>query len=316
VLRLVVLTVGLVLLCTDAAESAQKFDQPSAGARSPRNASYDIDVRLEPTDHSLHGTERIQWRNISANPTSELQFHLYWNAWRNAESTWMRERRLGGNTNTPRNDAWGWTDIRILRIRWPDHIDNLTPRLHFIAPDDGNTADMTVASVPLPRPVAPNETIDIEIEWSAKIPRPFSRTGYIDDYYFFGQWFPKIGVLEDKGWNTHQFHSGTEFYADYGIYDVRMAVPRGFVVGASGREVSVANDANDIAIHRYHGEDIHDFAWTTSPAFLVRTRTFEHPTLPRVQMRLLLQPEHADQESRHFDAAAATLKHYGEWFGA
>jgi hypothetical protein len=62
--------------------------------------------------------------------------------------------------------------------------------------------------VSLPQPVPPNGTVDIDIEWSAKIPRPFARTGYIDDYYFFGQWFPKIGVLEDAGWNTHQFHSG------------------------------------------------------------------------------------------------------------
>jgi hypothetical protein len=33
-------------------------------------------------------------------------------------------------------------------------------------------------------------------------------------------------------------------------------------------------------------------------------------------MRLLLQPEHASQETRHFDATAAALTHYGEWFGA
>jgi hypothetical protein len=313
--RLILFAAAAVLVCTHAVESAQKFDQPVAGARSPRNASYDIDVRLEPADRSLHGNERIHWRNISANPTSELQFHLYWNAWRNAESTWLRERRLGGNTNTPRSDAWGWTDIRTLRVRTGDHLDALAPRVHFIAPDDGNTADQTVVSVALVRPVAPNESIDIEIEWSARIPRPFARTGYIDNYYFFGQWFPKIGVLEDAGWNTHQFHSGTEFYSDYGVYDVRMTVPRGFIVGASGREVSVTNGPNGMATHRYHGEDIHDFAWTTSPAFLVRRRTFEHPTLPHVEMRLLLQPEHEGQEDRHFDSAAATLKNYGEWFG-
>ena len=30
------------------------------------------------------------------------------------------------------------------------------------------------------------------------------------------------GVLEDEGWHTHQFHAGTEFYADFGVYDVRM----------------------------------------------------------------------------------------------
>jgi len=305
-----------VLLCTGVAESSQKFDKAAPGAQSPRNASYDIDVRLEPSDRSLHGTERIRWRNISAHPTRELQFHLYWNAWRNAESTWMRERRLAGNANTPRSDAWGWTDIRQLRVHWSDRIDALTPRLHYIAPDDGNTADQTVAAVPLPRAVAPNETIEIEIEWSARIPRPFARTGYIDNYYFFGQWFPKLGVLEDAGWNTHQFHSSTEFYSDYGVYDVRMTVPRGYVVGASGREVSVTDGPNGASVHRYHGDDIHDFAWTTSPRFLVRTRMFRHATLPGVQMRLLLQPEHADQEDRHFDSAAATLRYYGEWFGA
>jgi hypothetical protein len=292
----------------------RSFDQPAPGARSARNANYEIDVRLEPRDRMLHGRERIRWRNISANPTSELQFHLYWNAWRNAESTWLRERRLGGNTTTPRPDAWSATDIKALHVTLDQRYD-LASSVRFIAPDDGNTADRTVAAVSLPQPVAPNGMVDIDIEWSAKIPRPFARTGYIDDYYFFGQWFPKIGVLEDTGWNTHQFHSSTEFYSDYGVYDVRMTVPRGYVVGASGREVSVTDSSNETAIHHYHGEDIHDFAWTTSPDFVVFTRTFEHPTLPQVQMRLLLRRDHAGQESRHLDAAAATLRYYGEWFG-
>ena len=119
------------------------------------------------------------------------------------------------------------------------------------------------------------------------------------------------------GWNTHQFHSATEFYSDYGVYDVRITVPRGFVVGASGREARARSTTpTATTTHRYRGDDIHDFAWTTSPRFLDVRRTFEHPTLPRVEMRLLLQPEHAGQEARHFAATAATLRYYGEWFGA
>ena len=306
--------VAAAVICSTTVSASQKFDQPAPGARSPRNANYDIDVRLQPNDRSLHGHERIHWRNISANPADELQFHLYWNAWRNGESTWLRERRLGGNANNPRADAWASIDIGALRVTL-DRTYDLTSSLRFIAPDDGNTADKTVAAVSLPQAVPPNATVDIDVDWNAKIPRPFARTGYIDDYYFFGQWFPKIGVLEDGGWNTHQFHSGTEFYSDYGVYDVRMTVPRGYIVGASGREMSVTDSNEGTAIHYYRGEDIHDFAWTTSPQFLVRTRTFEHPTLPRVQMRLLLRPDHVNQESRHFDSAAAALKYYGEWFG-
>ncbi len=33
-------------------------------------------------------------------------------------------------------------------------------------------------------------------------------------------------------------------------------------------------------------------------------------------MRLMLQPEHASQAARHFESARATLRYYGEWFGA
>ena len=290
---------------------AQSHDRPAPGARSPRNANYTIDVRLDHAARTLTGRETIEWRNISSHTATELQFHLYWNAWRNADSTWMRERRLAGSRTPPRPDAWSSCDVKTVRVAGVD----VTARKRFIAPDDGNTADQTVMSVPLDTPVGPHGSVQIDIEWTAKIPRPFARTGYVDDYYFIVHWFPKIGVLEDDGWNTHQFHAATEFYADFGVYDVRMTVPEGWTLGASGRETSKTPGTDGTTMHRYRGEDLHDFAWTTSPDFLEARQVFEHPSLPRTEMRLLYQPEHSAQVQRHFDATAATLKYYGEWFG-
>lgn len=315
----------LLALITVEGRQAEVQDvvQVEPGARSPRNANYDIDVRLDHAARTLTGRETIRWRNISANPTSELQFHLYWNAWRNRESTWLRERNLAGNFTAPRDDAWSSMDVTRLRARTSDSSGaaggdwvELTQQQRFLAPDDGNTADRTVMAATLPWDVQPNETIEIEVDWNAKVPRPFARTGYVGDYYFIAQWFPKLGVLEDAGWNTHQFHAIAEFYSDYGVYDVRIAVPKAFVVGASGGEVERTENADGTATHRYLGEDIHDFAWTASEDFIDVTRTFEHPTLPAVEMRLLLRPEHEGQASRHFDATAAALRYYGEWFGA
>ena len=75
---------------------------------------------------------------------------------------------------------------------------------------------------PLGRSVAPNQEVEIALEWTARIPRPFARPGWVGDYYFIAQWFPKLGVLESQGWNTHQFHAATEFYSDFGVYDVRL----------------------------------------------------------------------------------------------
>jgi hypothetical protein len=296
--------------------SVQTFDQPAPGARSPRNASYDIDVRLDHAARTLRGRETLRWRNISSRPAAELQFHLYWNAWRNRDSTWMRERRFVTGYTPPRDDAWGSIDVDAIRLHRADGtVTDLTDQIRFVAPDDGNAADRTVMTVPSPVSIAPNGTAEIEIEWRARIPRPFARTGYIDDYYFIAQWFPKIGVLEDGGWNTHQFHAVSEFYSDFGVYDVAITVPRDFVVGASGREIGRAENGDGTMTARYHAEDIHDFAWTASPRFIDVRRTFQHPALNRVEMRLLLQPEHAGQEDRHFDAAAATLRYFGEWFG-
>ena len=283
---------------------------------SPRNANYEIDVRLDPDAKMLRGRETIHWRNISGQPTTELQFHLYWNAWRDAESTWLRERQLAGLYTKPQDDAWSAIDVSSLRVHsgsgeWTD----VTSRSRFIAPDDGNPRDRTVMSLPLPFTVGPEATIDVEVAWTSKVPRPFARTSYIDDYFFIAQWFPKVGVLEDRGWNTHQFHSATEFFADFGVYDVAITVPRRFIVGASGREMSRSDNTDGTTTHRYHGADIHDFAWTAAPDFIDLTKRFTHPTLPSVDMRLLLRPEHRSQAERYFNAAAATLKYYGEWFG-
>jgi hypothetical protein len=293
---------------------------PARRLVSPRNANYTIEVRLDPERRSLEGREVLHWRNISDVTTSELQFHLYYNAWKNTRSTWMRERLLGRGRalhDRPETD-WGWIDVTAIRLLGDSdtsHTD-LTNLARHIAPDDGNPDDETVLVVPLPRPVVPNETIDVEIEWTSRVPRTFARTGAIGDYFFIAQWFPKIGVLENNGWNCHQFHAATEFFSDYGVYDVQITVPEDWIVAATGVEQSLHTNDDGTATHRYYQEDVHDFAWSTSPEFLERRERFEHPGLPSVDMRLLLQPEHASQAARHFAATRNTLRYYGEWFGA
>jgi hypothetical protein len=288
---------------------------------SPRNANYTIDVKLDTRARTLNARETLVWTNITQASTAELQFHLYYNAWRNGESTWMREqklttwwqsagRRSGGDFST--------IDISSLKlVAGAGAPVDLTNQIRFIAPDDGNEHDRTVIAVTLPEAVGPGSSITLDIAFTAKIPRPFARTDTIGNYFFIAQWFPKIGVLDAAGkWNCHQFHVGTEFFADFGVYDVRMTVPRGWPLAATGRARERTDNADGTTTHRYYQEDVHDFAWTTSPDFVERRESFAHPGLPPVEMRLMLQPEHRSQAARHFDAARKTLRYYGEWFGA
>ncbi len=281
---------------------------------SPRNASYTISARLDPAARTITGSETVTWRNITSRPASDLQFHLYWNAWKNRRSTFMRERALGASSDDlpRRTDEWAHIDVTAITVGGS----NRAASKRFISPDDENASDETVMSVPLAQPIDPGGTATIEIAWTAHVPRTFARTGAIGNFFFIAQWFPKLGVLQDEGWNCHQFHSGTEFFSDYGVYDVSLTVPSGWPLGATGVQRERRDNADGTTTHRYHQDDVHDFAWTTSPDYVERTARFEHPRLPAVEMRLLLQPEHAAQAERHFDATRTTLKYYGEWYGA
>lgn len=298
------------------AQFAARNDVPSA-----RNANYTISVTLDPVSKTLEGRQVVLWRNITDTPTSELRFHLYWNAWRNDQSTWMREDRYRGRSD--RGDevkASDWSYCEVDSIRLLDSLaepgTDLTPTMRFVAPDDGNREDRTVFAVDLPVSVAPGESIEVELVWRAKVPRTFARTGYRGNYFFLAHWFPKLGVFEDGRWNANQFHAATEFYSDYGVYDVEMTVPAGWPVGATGREIARSEHPDGTVTHRYQQDDVHAFTWTTSPDYLEFYERFEEDGLPAVDIRLLLQPEHSSQRERLFDATKAAIRLYGTWFGA
>ena len=286
-----------------------------------RNANYRIEVTLDPDSKTLTGRETITWINVQEQPTDELWFHLYWNAWRNSRSTWLLESRLSGRLPADlriEEGDWGYVEVSSIKLLpGMGYTGNdLTPLMRYASPDDGNPEDRTALVVPLPTPVGPGETVQIEVAWRSKIPRTFRRTGFRGNFFFLAHWFPKLGVLEEEGWNNHQFHVATEFFSDYGVYDVSMTVPKEYVLGATGKEVDLVVNPDETVTHRYRQEDVHDFTWTTSPDYLVLEQRFDEPGLPSVDMRLLIQPEHLEQAERHFAATAAALLNYGKWFGA
>jgi hypothetical protein len=85
--------------------------------------------------------------------------------------------------------------------------------------------------------------LTLDIDFLSQLPRVVERTGWWGDFNLVGQWFPKIGVLELAGergavaprWNVHEFHFNSEFYADFGLYDVHLTVPSDYTVGAVGK---------------------------------------------------------------------------------
>ena len=290
---------------------------PSEPAATHRVANYDIDVTLDPATRTLSGTEVITWRNTGEIAAYSLRLHLYWNAFRSTNSTWLRQRQLAGDNPfaAATEDDFGYMNVTSLAFINADGSEtDLMRGFRHISPDDQNRDDRSLAAADLPVPVAPGQSMRIKVGWTSRFPRNFDRTGAIDDYFLAVHWFPKLGAFDQAGWVARQFFANTEFFADFGNYDVRISVPRSWIVGATGVEQS-RTDSGERTTHRYVQQDVHDFAWATSPDFIERTQRFEHAGLPPVTMRLLVQPDHQHLAERHFNAAAATLRYYGEWFG-
>lgn len=303
-----------------------------AGERSlsHRLVAYDIDVRWDPAQRQVLGKERVRWENPGQQPVSELYWHLYWNAFRDGNSTFMKES--GGRLRGDRmpEGGWGSMDLTAARLAGGFAGDgpgaDLLPGLRFVAPDDGNPDDRTVAVLALPQPVAPGGSVELDLEWKAVPPGIFARAGVAGNFLMAGQWFPKLAVYEpagvrgrvEEGWNAHQYHANSEFYADYGSFRVNITVPQGTQVAATGALAGspVANADGTIS-YLYQQDDVHDFAWAASPGFIDRVSTINQADGSPVEVRFFLPAQAGFSLDRQERFIAASLKwasdHYGPY---
>ena len=282
---------------------------------SERIANYNIFVTLDNIEHQLKGKEMLNWENTSGNQINELRFHLYLNAFKNNRSTFMIESGGHHRGFGKKENVWGWCKINKMKIVNGEEI---TDMIEFIQPDDTNKYDQTVIRVPLKSPLLPGEEINLEINFTSKLPNIFARTGFADDYYLVGQWFPKIGVYEKAEklgtktgkWNCHQFHANSEFFADFGLYNVNITLPEKFVVGATGILQQEIKNKNGTKTLNFHAEDVIDFAWTAYPKFKIKETTWKH-----VKVKVLMPPEHFMYADKYLEAAVASLKYLDENVG-
>jgi Peptidase family M1 domain len=296
-----------------AAAAVLFFISPARASLSHQIVRYDIQARLVPETKTVQGREVLTWLNDSDVPVSELRFHLYLNAFKNNRSTFMKES--GGRHRGFKLDAENWGAIDVTRIQIKDGAD-LTPTLEFVQPDDHNPDDQTVARISLPDAVKPKESVSLVIDFVSKMPRVFARSGFSGDFYMIGQWFPKIGVWWKDQWNCHQYHSTSEFFADFGAFNVEITAPERFIIGATGRRTAERKNPDGTRTLTYVQEDVHDFAWAACPEFVeYRERfTLADPAVD-TEMIFLIHRAHLNSKERYVRSLRQGLEFYSRHYG-
>jgi hypothetical protein len=320
---------GIALAAPDAAavrvpSSPDAWGGPRTGLEptlSDRVVHYDIAATLDPDKHTVTGHERLTWRNRSRVAVTSVYLHLYMNAFDGAGSTFFTERRERDGSYraaTDIRDAWGHIELRRVAqggasVPWT-----------FVHPDNGPPSDHTVVRFDLPQAVAPGASATFDIDFFTQLPRVVARTGYFGTFHLVAQWFPKIGVLElpgergarAPGWNVHEFHMNSEFYADFGSYDVSLTVPRGYTVGATGEPQGAPVDKGGMRTWRFAQGDVHDFAWTADrQTARPLVDTWSGPGSPPVTVTVLYPPEFAASAAPALKAAKQSLTYFSNTLG-
>jgi hypothetical protein len=289
---------------------------------SDRVVAYQIHASLDPIKHTVDGSEKLTWRNRSDRPIKTVYFHLYLNGFESSGSTFFSEKNRPGfdfrSDVGIKDGQWGHIEVRSIAQAGQN------AQMSFVHPDNGPASDHSVLRVDLPTVVAPGASTTLDIGFFDQLPRVIARTGYFGTFHLVGQWFPKIGVLELPGergatevrWNVHEFHLNSEFYADYGTFDAYLTVPKGYVVGATGEEISPPVETGGAVTHHFAQDDVHEFAWTADN----RTATplegsYVGAGSPTVKVKVLYPPEYASNAAPVLKATIDSLAFFSQTLG-
>jgi len=264
------------------------------GARNwVQHARYRIDARLDAASARLDGHERVVYINNSPDTLHSVAVYLRQNVFA-PESPRRSSVPVTGGVKLGQVSVSGKT------------IRPASSRRALRSMSGGYVVDGTVMWIQLPAPLVPGDSTRLELAWSFfPAPSPSDgregREGH--DLYFLGYWYPEVAVYDDvNGWVTDPYLNGAEFYMDPADYDVRVTVPRGWPVGATGtlvnadsvlsrqtlsrlartrttrdvvHVVTAADRASGAAFTRggkdatwhFVANDVRDFAWGTSGSY-------------------------------------------------
>lgn len=283
-----------------------------AQAQNPywqQHVAYNIEAELDTTRHLIRAFQSIRYTNHSPDTLRTFYLLLYANAFKDENTTAMRE---AGKFFVPPNlkkHERGW--IRI------DSFEILAINGRTDLPLTAYKVEDTVLEAPLPEPLPPGAELSLRLHFTLSIRKHYQRMGYRDGQYDLAQWYPKVAVYDDKGWHAEPMHLLGEFYGEFGEFEVSLTVPGNFIVAATGVPVAgnpgwqwvqadtswsektlrAWHDSVKTALHRravqtgprtvtFRAENVHDFAWSASADFV-----YLHGEYRSIPIHVLFRPK-------------------------
>ncbi|MBE9488063.1 MAG: M1 family metallopeptidase [Bacteroidetes bacterium] len=231
-----------------------------------QRADHNINITLNQEEQIIYGEETITYYNNSETALNFVWFTLDQN-WRLKDSytkqisneSIKNRNRASVSTFSNINDDFDGGDI-----------------IEYVKNGKGEElnvyVDHTIMRVDLDKPLAPHKKYVFKLKWKFNTDYAAAedgRTGYekFDDgnyLYTIAQFFPRLCVYNDEGWQTEQYIFDGEFALEFGNYDVSITVPNNHIVVATGELQNAKNVLTAKELKRF--KNINNF---TEPTYIV-----------------------------------------------
>ena len=298
-----------------------------------QEVNYTIDVKLDDSLHTLTGNIQIEYINNAPVALDTFYMHVWPNAYKDQSTAFAKQQLEHGQTAFYFAESEDYGSIEQLDFKVAEK--KVAWRFDKTHPD--------IALLLLSKPLESGDTIQIESPFQVKIPKNFSRLGHVGQSYQFTQWYPKPAVFDTDGWHPMPYLNMGEYYAEFGSFDVKITLPKEYVVAATGtletaseieflkEKMALSNaliKAGDQATYtetsitsgkvktiQYKAEKVHDFAWFADKSFVVQKKTIAIDENPNVEVWTFYPPEDAQRGKNALQYVARSLKFYSDLVG-
>ncbi|MCA0387686.1 MAG: M1 family metallopeptidase [Bacteroidetes bacterium] len=203
----------------EAVESGFRTPEGKPGKNYVMNdVAYKIDAELFPVEGVVKGKINIEYKNNFPKNLTKLVLRLYQDAFKKGVA---RDFQINPK------DVHDGTVISDLKIDGVE-IDLKSGMINRSG---------TLMTISLDSPLLSGAKVSLAMNWEAKIPE-ISRVRmgkYSDSTLFVAYWYPQMSVYDDlQGWDMQNYTMNQEFYNNFADFDVKVTVPEGFLVWATG----------------------------------------------------------------------------------
>ncbi|MFO0800051.1 MAG: M1 family aminopeptidase [Gemmataceae bacterium] len=272
-------------------------------------------MRLDTAAHSAEVRQRVTWTNATKRPVADLAFNFYPHY-----SIPPGDERLFANT------------LEMLRVppsqgldrnghagRFTDAVLVAQTGRHLAAPValrfEYDEANRTTLRVPLPEPVAPGETVTVELGIRLQLPNKQGRWGHWLGVTFLTNALPLLAFCDDTGWRPMPFVPWHQpWFNEAGVFTARITLPADetLVCPAVAKAETVADGWRTVEFRPFVGRDFSLLASKRYREFRATTQLPDGRTLP---LRCYAFAEHEWYANEILKTVAEAIPVFSDWLG-